>query len=152
MLATDTMLLTECVRDLDREVRDEDFDLDTGLICLAMIEEANRHLATLRHDLTQRMAEQMGSKRVTIEGAGTFERHRKTDRKSWDTDALLHHVLDTRLVNPNTGEVKDETPLEKVLAVWNLGAPRVTVLRERGLDPDEFAQVQRGGWQIQVIQ
>jgi hypothetical protein len=28
--------------------------------------------------------------------------------------------------------------LARILDVWNLGAPRVTSLRERGIDPDEF--------------
>lgn len=152
MLATDVMLLTDVVRDLSLAASREDIDLETGLVCYAIIEEVYRDLAGARAELTQRLAAMMPEKRVTIEGAGTFERHTKANRTKWDSDALLHSVLDTRRFDPSTGELKDETPLEKVLEVWNLGSPRITAVRGRGLDPDEFCSVEYGGYTIQVIQ
>ena len=54
-----------------------------------------------------------------------YEAHRKKSRTVWDKDALLHAVLDTRLVDTDTGEVVDPTPYDKVLHVWNLGTPRI---------------------------
>lgn len=146
----DTKLVYETVQDLELVVAGDDFDLDVGLVCYSMLEETNRVLARVRSELACRMAEEMGEKRHTVEGVGTFERHRKTDRKRWDSDALLRSVLDTRMVNTDTGEVKDETPLDKVLAVWNLGVPRTTVLKVRGIDGDEFCTTEPAPWSIQL--
>lgn len=68
-----------------------------------------------------------------------WSRSRAPRRTAW-TDELLPTVLDTRRADEN-GEVIEETPLEKVLHVWHLGAPRLTALRERGLEPDDFCHV-----------
>ena len=81
-------------------------------------------------------------KTVTVRGV-EWERSRGGPKRTgWRTDDLLHAVLDTRLVDGETGEVKDETPLEKVLHVWNLPAPRSTALSDRGLNGDEFCHVE----------
>lgn len=156
-LHIDARLLVNVVGDLDKDVTaysyDEDLSdtLEADLIAWAMLEEANRQLAVVRGDLAKRLAEAMPEKRLTVMGAGTFERHVKKDRTKWDKEALLSAVLDSRIVDPTTGEVLDPRPLDKVLAVWNLGAPRVTALRERGIDADQFAEVERGGYTIQFV-
>ncbi len=78
-------------------------------------------------------------------------RHSKKDRTQWDKPDLLRAVLDTKLVDTATGEILDETPLSKVTTVWNLGAPRLTALRDRGLDPDDFCTTEvRPGWSLEV--
>lgn len=150
-LAIDTRLFAEAVTSLDRDVTDGPLDdLEQTLICWALIEAAAAELATVRKNLSARIAEAMPEKQVTIMGIGTFERHRKTDRKRWDKD-LLRIVLDTKLADRETGEVRDETPLDKVLHVWNLGAPRVTALRERDIEPDEWCTTEYGGLTIQQV-
>lgn len=125
--------------------------LDEQLRAWHMLEETNRVLALVRSQLTQRLAEQLPEKQVVVEGVGVFVRHGKRDRTQWDKDALLSAVLDSRLVDRRTGEVVDESPLEKVRHVWNLGAPRVTALRDRGIDPDQFCRSEWGGWGIEVL-
>lgn len=149
-LTRDSNLLLELVGDLDRDVHDGSLNLDDSLACWAAMEEARRILAVSCADLADRLADMMGEKRRTVIDVGTFERHRKADRKHWDTDDLRRVVLDTRLVTLD-GEIIDESPLDKILDVWNLSAPRITRLRARGIDPDEFCEVQRGGWTLQVI-
>jgi hypothetical protein len=80
-----------------------------------------------------------------VEIGGTMMQvRRQRSRTRWDTDDLRRAVLDTKLVDPTSGEVADESPLDKVLAVWNLGSPRVTALRQRGIDPDEFCTTEDG--------
>jgi hypothetical protein len=150
-LATDTMMFAGLANELDLDVTDLVVeDLSQALICWAMLEEANRTLAIVRAALGKKLAEEMPEKRVVVDGAGVFERHVKKDRTKWDKEALLSAVLDSRIVNPETGEVTDPTPLDKVLHVWNLGAPRITALRERKIDADEFCEVERGGWTLQL--
>jgi hypothetical protein len=119
---------------------------------LAYIRQARRDLAGIEHDLERDLGKQMGERRVTVTGVGTLERHRDRSYRGWQTDDLLRAVLDTKLVDPETGEMVEETPLDKVRAVWNLGAPRLTALKDRGLQPDEFVDevVDKGGWKIRL--
>jgi hypothetical protein len=111
----------------------------------------SREVAALTRRVENRMGDCMESKQAAVMGVGVFERHRRTARKSWDGEALLSAVLDSRLVDETTGEIADESPLDKVRAVWNLGAPRTTALRARGIDPDEFCETTtEDGWAIRV--
>lgn len=159
-LHTDVHELIEAINAVDTQVRHYVYDFDqlgpeafadtltNDLIAWALIEEARRNLAILSRDLEKVLAKSMPEK-TQITPAGTFERRRKKDRTQWDREALLHDVLDTRIADPN-GELIDETPLQKVLQVWNLGAPRTTVLRQRHLDPDQYCVSEDGGWSIQL--
>jgi hypothetical protein len=143
-LPIDVRLIAELVGELDVTVTTEALpDLSTSLTCWASLEETNQELSTIRAVLAGKVAAAMPDRRITVLGVGTFERYRRADRKKWDKD-LYRAVLDTRLVDAETGVMLDETPLGKVLAVWNLGAPRVTALRARGLDPDEWCEVEYG--------
>lgn len=149
MLGSDALLLRDVVSDLDREVTDGEIaDLELALTAWDVIEEANRQLQVVRGILTKRLAEAMPEKRITVMGTGTFVKHGKRDRTQWDTEELRRAVLDSRLVDPTTGEVTEESPLDRVLHVWNLGAPRVGALRARGLDPEEWCTSRFGGWSI----
>jgi hypothetical protein len=150
-LAIDVRLLAELVSELDVTVCTKPLpNLDTGLTCWASLEETNGQRATIRKLLTKKLAEAMPEKLVTVMGVGTFARQRVANRTRWDKD-LYRAVLDTRLVNTQTGEILHETPLEKVLQVWNLGAPRIRALRERGIDPDDWCDVEYGHLTIQKI-
>jgi hypothetical protein len=115
-----------------------------------LLEETNSHLATTRALLTHRIAGTMPQSRVTVTGVGTFVRHRSANRTRWAKD-LYRAVLDTRLGDPVTGELIEESPLAKVLHVWNLGAPRVSALRARGLDPDEWCEIEYGRFTIEKV-
>lgn len=128
----------------------DDASLEQLLAAYALLEDANRSLAQLRTIVRNAATAAMSEPVVTVDGVGTFTRHGRRDRKTWDTQALLSAVLDSRLVDTSTGEVQDESPLDKVLATWNLGPPRVKHLRERGIDPDEFCESTWGGWTLEV--
>ena len=147
-LATDARALVEAVNDVDRLHLEGD---DRDFVALAMIRDCRSTLAHVERELEQKLAGRMGEKRHTIEGVATFEKRAKKARTAWDTEDLLRAVLDTRLVDTETGELIEETPLDKVLKVWNLGSPRVTVLRDRGLQADEFCKAEDAGFSIQII-
>lgn len=122
-----------------------------ALACWSILEDANRVLQQVRSELTRRVAVKMEDRQVVVDNVGTFVRHIKKDRRKYDTDSLVRVVLDSRLVDEATGEITDETPLDKVRHVWNLGSPRVTALRARGIDVDEFCESERGGYTIEVL-
>lgn len=126
-------------------------DLKDALDARSILATTLMGLGQARDRLDDLIGDAMGEYRIVVEGVGQVERHRRKSRTKWDRDALLSAVRDTRLVDPGTGEVLDPSPLDKVLHVWNLGAPRLTALKERGLDADEFCETEeRKGWQLKV--
>lgn len=133
------------------EADDDDWPVDVLAHWLQTARDHARQLAIVNSALERLVGDKMSGYQQTVEGVGTLERHKNTSYTKWDTDALLHDVLDTRLIDANTGEVIDESPLDKVLAVWNLPAPRRTVLKSRGLQADEYAQVEdKGGFKVVI--
>jgi hypothetical protein len=118
----------------------------------ATLGELDKELRELRDQLATRAGDMMPEKTASVFGA-TVEKHRRTVRRSWAVDELLRVVLDSRLVDQTTGEIKEETPLEKVLHVWRLPAPRLTALRERQIDFDQFVETERRpGWELRLHQ
>lgn len=148
----DAALVKSLCEDLDRDVMEGPVgeSLDADLAAWAWLEEANRTLAIVRAAVADRLAQAFPQKQHVVKGVGVFETHRKSDRKKWDTEELRRYVLDSRLADED-GVIADETPLDKVLDVWNLGAPRITRVRARGIDPDEFCEVEYGGLTIQKV-
>ncbi len=116
----------------------------------AALEDANRVLAIVRGEMARQIGEDLPEAEWVVEGLGTVSRHYRKDRKEWDKDGLLRDVLDARLVDGKTGEITDQTPLERILYVWNLPAPRTTALRALGLDPDEYCSSTFGGVNLQL--
>lgn len=162
MLPTDTKLLLETLRAIDRACVDYDGDLETGLLCFGLLEEANRQLADVRQALAGRLAPRMLGKRQTVMGAGTFERHvkRAGAPRCMDDAGLWRAVLDTRIVDEATGEVLPQH--EVILRVYGaesketgevrLKGASVTKLEAVGLDPAMFFEkAERVGWTLQVI-
>jgi hypothetical protein len=151
-LCQQVQLWDALMSDIDSTLRratPEDIDLATGLECRVTLGSAS--LALVRERLDTLLGEALGTYETVVPGFGMVKRHKKKDRTSWDKPDLLRAVLDTKLVDTETGEIVDETPLSKVTTVWNLGAPRLTALRDRGLEPDDFCSVEvRAGWQIEV--
>jgi hypothetical protein len=118
---------------------------------LRVIRDAKRDLSDTERAVENRLGQEMGAHQITVMGVGTVERHTRKSRTQWKKDELLHDVLDTVMVVGDTGEVISETPLEKVLSVWNLPSPRTGVLRDRGLDPDQYCTVEdQGGYTIRL--
>ena len=87
---------------------------------------------------------------------GVVEVAKRRNRK-WDHEAATRHVvaraLDERVADPNTGEIEPSwQAVARALrecagiAYWRAGA-----LRERGLDPDEFAETTSEGKSVRVV-
>jgi hypothetical protein len=156
-LARDVLMMRELTNEIEADVAavQEDFLTDEtreqALICWGVLEEAYKVLAGIKADLGERLAESMPEKSVVVENVGVFERHRKATRTQWDRDDLLRAVLDTVMVDTETGEIIPETPLEKVMAVWTLPAPKVTAIRERGLQVDEFCHEEYGKQTLRLV-
>jgi hypothetical protein len=103
-----------------------------------------------RNELELAIDAAMGdSDEAAVEGIGTVQLERTARRSGWKTDDLRRVVLDSRRVDEN-GEAIDETPVDKLLHVWSLGAPRLTALREREIDPDDYSSSKPGPPKIKI--
>lgn len=151
-LASTALLLEAVIADLDELMPTATVDdLAAAMVVRSILATTAMGLSSVRESLDDKIGEAMGEYRKIVEGFGQVERHKKKSRTKWDTDDLRRAVLDSRVIDEATGEVLDPNPVDKILRVWNLGAPRLTALRERGLDPDEFAVTEeRSGWQLKV--
>lgn len=123
--------------------------IEEALDIWTRLEEANRVLSGVRSQLPNLLAASFGEKTLEIPALGVFEIHGKKNRTKWDREALLRDVQDCRVLNDQTGEIA--SPLDKVLKVWNLGAPRVTALKALGLDPDQYCESEWAGYAIQKV-
>ena len=111
-------------------------------------------------DLVDRLAAEMETDRLELEGIGVFERRRKADRKSWDHESLRSELLrKVRTLEPQktmdlaTGEIIFEDATEQAFRViFDCARPewRVRPLRVLDIDPDEYAQTTYGGYSIQI--
>lgn len=110
-------------------------------------------LRTLLRDVEANVADLMDAKLVELPEVGiTLERKRGTDRRSWDSMALLQEVI-RRSVDPDgTGELP---PVGEVIQRLHDGVSacvpvtgslgwRVGALRAIGLDPDEWCETSPG--------
>lgn len=141
--------LWTAVGDADALLDVEDLTLVDWCRSLAGLQQVKRDAADLEQQLKDAIGNVMSGKTEVIDGFGVVHRSKRKARTRWDTDQLRSKVIGAPLTDPETGEI--ESPLDCVLAVWNLGAPRTTALRERDLDPDDFCSTEdKPGWDIRV--
>jgi hypothetical protein len=156
-LARDVLMLSELANEIAKAVAEQDYPSDLGeaLVVWNELADSIRRLTAARDDAGNDLAEDMPEKMMVLEGVGVFEKHLKKNRTKWAKDDLLRVVLDSRIEepDPDTGEfrVREETPLEKVLDVYNLPSPRTTALKARGIDADEFCESEWAGWSIRLV-
>jgi hypothetical protein len=124
------------------------FDIDRAVSDLAELREIRKGLADWEAELSEWLAEALGYNTLTLDSGHTVQVRRSTDRKAWDHDALIRLVIargrDERRVTEDgeyesEGEAVGRALMECARPSW-----RVTALRERGIDPDEYAETSPG--------
>jgi hypothetical protein len=126
-------------------------DLERLMDIRSILATAAMGLSSIRDQVDTLIGDAMSEYRTVVAGHGQIERHKKTRRTNWHSDDLLRVVLDTRMVDEVTGEV--EGVLDIVRKVWGLRGyqARLGELRKRGLDPDEWCDVdEQPGWSIRA--
>lgn len=86
-------------------------------------------------------------------GGVPYKYGRDSTYTQWQNDDLRRAVLDSVLVDRETGEIKEETPADKLAHVWSLAGSgaRRTALIERGIQPDEYAAFTWGRARLREI-
>lgn len=96
----------------------------------------------------------------TVEGLGTIEVRHSTIRRNWDSTGLAKSLAARALVDPATGEMIAGTATEAaeaVLSELSACAPftgsmgwRVSALRDRGYEVDEWCEVDGSRTSVQI--
>lgn len=141
--------LHEVLEGLDELVRDKSMTTEEALSELLAVKECAGDLRQLTRDLERYVAQKMDAHEAQI-GGHTVIRHKADKRTNWQHDDLLRIVMDTRHVNPDTGEI--ESPVETLKAVYAVKGynARLTALKERNIDPDDFSDVEPGPWKLEI--
>lgn len=122
-------------------------DWETLVYGLASLAPLLRDLRDLERAIKSDIAGLLPSKQVTVEGVGVVERRNGgSDRKDWDWERLLPTLIrlyvdpDGNGEVPEPGEVMDRMRklIVDVIGVTPSKGPKITPLREMGLDPDEW--------------
>jgi len=160
-LPTTAAKIAEWIATFDREASNANYHSTDDLAAAFLrLEEANRWLADARRHLSDRLGRAMGKYRDHLAGAEMVRHPRKEGAiKCIDEEGLWRAVLDTRIVDPETGEVVPQH--EVIVMVYGsvskeTGKQRLTgaspaKIEVLGLDPDLFFD--RGeavGWTVQV--
>lgn len=126
-------------------------DPDALIGCWLVLVRVTQAAKEVREELESLVGESMPDKRHTAHGV-TVERTRPPARRTdWDSESLLRLVVDSRVVDPDTGEI--ESTLAVLRKVYGLAGyqARITALRSLGIDPDEFAKTEyRKGWTLRT--
>lgn len=127
---------------------------------LSAVRALSRDLRTLERATVEDVAGLLPEKRVTIDGLGTVERRKASTRRAWQSEDLFRRLLAQALVDPETGEILAGSTLEvaetigsEVLACMPVTASmgwRVTALRARGLDPEDWCETTEGPASITI--
>jgi hypothetical protein len=125
-----------------------DFDVDRAVHDLAKLREIKAALSEWEGELTEWLSEALG--RNEIDSAGLHvEVKRGANRKAWDNDALIRLVIakgrDERVLDEESGEYESEgDAVGRALMACARPNWRVTALRERGIDADEYCETSPG--------
>lgn len=148
-LPTEARLLVDVVADLGDAVK-EDHDLDTSVHAERTIAAAIAELVAHHAVLSHRIGDLMGRYSVTVNGVGVVNRHKDVKRRNWQSEDLRRMVLDSRLVDPETGEV--ESHAATLIAVYGCAGYQAKIgqLRARGIDPSEWCDEETRGWKLEI--
>lgn len=123
--------------------------IDELLNALVAVREEKARAREMERDLLEQIhaaADNEGLRRHFDRGQWRVELATSANRK-WDHDETIKHVvaraLDERQVNEETGEIEPSwaAVARAVKECAGIGYWRVGALKQRGLDPDEFAEI-----------
>lgn len=136
---------------------------DTAEVARALVQvrNARRSLGDIERELETELAEnRFESKVTTVSGVGTFEVRRGSVRKSWDSDGLVSLLVRRALDPEGTGEIPGNpfAIAERIRDALTECAPftpsmgwRVTALRARGVDVDDYCATSPGRVSVQIV-
>lgn len=142
---------------------EDDYDADPNVtnnpdalaIVLGAIRDARADLAALAKKVETDLLAVAGAQRFLVDGFGEVEVRRNTKRTQWDSEALTRKLvalaLDERKLNEGTGEYEPaHEAVARVLSECARPSWRVTPLRTRHIQVDEYCHEEMDGYSVQL--
>jgi hypothetical protein len=134
-----------------------DGDVEVLAHLFEYLDTLKTRLSVIHGEVMARLAEVMPHT-LELDGLPVMERRVGKDRKAWQSSDLLHHLIRDTLDPNRTGEIPDageaiqlvETVVLETMPVTPSMGWRVTALKARGVDPDEWATVTPGRVTVQI--
>lgn len=135
---------------------------DTGDLAFmaAEMQDARRRLTQLEGLVARAAGQARHERHGDLPGGGVYDLRRGTIRKTWDHDGwkstVLNRVLDRhqvgdQVVNTETGEPVDVAAIvQDVQAAHGSTSPKVSVLKDLDIDPNDYCEHTPGPWTFQV--
>lgn len=125
-------------------------DSDELALWLAQARQLKRIVGDLERHIEDVLSPLLPYGASEVAGLGAVEVRRARDRKAWDWPALLDAMW-PKLAERAEGDMGAMvTDLLNVIGLTGSKGPRVTPLRELGLDPDEFCESAPGRLTVTV--
>lgn len=145
----------ECEQDFDEHVDEELPTAEQLAIILGAIRDCRADLAVLYGKVEAGLMSMAGEKRFTVEGLGEVEIRKSTKRSNWDSEGLTRNLvalaLDERVLDETSGEYEPAwEAVARVLMECARPSWRVTPLRARGLQIDEWCSEEPGSYAVQL--
>lgn len=125
-------------------------DLESLCVALSELRALKKTVGLLDDELSTLIAPLIHGPYKEVDGIGVVEVKKRSDRKAWDhdrlTDLVVARAIDERVLDEETGEYEREaTAVAKALRdCAGISYWKVTGLRKRGIDPDEFCETTPG--------
>lgn len=107
-----------------------------------------RDLRELRRACEQDVVELIPAKKAFVEGVGFVEVKTDIRRRNWQSRDLAMAAVANAVEAGDVDHPMDV--VELMLAMFSISAAKVTALRERGFDPDEWCETEWGHRTIRV--
>lgn len=154
--ATILQHLEECARLLDADYNELEGEGPETLVHLLIgVRKASRELTAFGQRIERDVIANAGEKRFAVDGIGEVEIRPNPKRTNWDnaelTKVLVARALDERALNEGTGEYEPaHEAVARVLTACARPSWRVTPLRERGIQVDEFCTETLDAYSVQL--
>ncbi len=149
-------MLTEFAGDCELEYEEVmDASPEMLAVVLAAVRDTRADLAVFYSVVERELMEVSGTKRFVVEGLGEVAIRKSVKRTQWDNDALAQvvvaYALDERVLDEETGEYESAfQAVARVLMECARPSWRITPLRDRGIDPDEYCSVDDAAYGVQL--
>lgn len=122
---------------------------------LVDIRDERADLAVRASEIEQQLIEAAPSKKFVVDGVGEVQIRRSLRRTDWDSEGLTRvvvaYALDERVLNEATGEYEAaHEAVARVMSECARPSWRVTPLKDRGIDPDEFCHTEPQAASVQL--
>lgn len=136
-------------------VERDQIDRDEMVRMLVEIRDFRSDLAAFAKDVERELLARAGERRWVVEELGEVAVRKNTKRSRWDNEGLTAKVvalaLDERVLDESTGEYESaHAAVARVLSECSRPSWRLTPLRARNVQIDEYCEQEDAGWSVEL--